>query len=107
MFGWLKRQRIREQRKLLYQNRAAAEMFRAFFAENGDAHAVEEMQAIADRVAEIERTWNTTETLIDAAETDRLMKDNRDLRRIRDTTGLKYVLRPFDKEFAPPPGHDT
>ncbi|MFP4610695.1 MAG: hypothetical protein ACLFQT_06695 [Thiohalophilus sp.] len=100
MFGWLKRQRQKEQIKLLYQNHNAMAYFSGYLAGTGDKEAQEllmEMQSANQQIAD------ATSGGVELADKDKmvvLLQINKELRKWYDSVPYsKY--QSFDKSFIP------
>ena len=98
MLKWLRARLLREQKKLFYQNGMAAEG--SLYGYFGDQpRTIQWLESIAAENREIALSVDDDE-LVSAANRDRLLQINRELRRLYDTTASRY-LESFDTAHTP------
>ena len=104
MFGWLKRKRLNEQAKLLYQNGFAAGALQGYFAGADDMTTVARLQKIGEENRRI-AVSATKGHFVSPDDTEILFNTNKELRRLFDQTATRHVDT-FDNAYKPPFGWD-
>lgn len=104
MFGWLKRKRSNEQKKLLYQNGFAANALRGYFEFGGDMTTVSILQELEEENRRIALSVPEGH-FVSPDDTEILLNMNKELRRLFDQTATRYVDT-FDNTYKPPLGWD-
>ncbi|WP_156029635.1 hypothetical protein [Ancylobacter sp. FA202] len=105
MFGWLKKRRLNEQKKLIFQNGMASEiMARGYFAQRQDSNVVDILDKIQAETSRISSLVDAN-SLVSTEETARLLEMNKVLRRIYDSTAMRHVSG-FDDAYRPLLGWD-
>lgn len=113
MFGWIKKQRLREQYKLLYQNSMSTKSLSMIFRDmgrlaEGDANfgqameyvgQAEAIEALCEQVRKIALDIKPGE-FASHEQMEALFEINRTMRRVYDGTASKYV-QSFDKNYTP------
>lgn len=112
MFGWVKKQRLKEQGKIFYQNTAAVNSLRPW-CERMMPEMIAELEIIENTASQIhKRCWaEGTQELASQEDMNLLLKQNMVLRRLYDLFREKYgemagslFVENFDNKFVPPHG---
>ena len=120
MLGWLKRGQIAHRKRLLWQNKVAAERVRFYFENKGDQKTISKLDVF------VQANDRVTEAFFDKAgklavpEVQVILEINRDLRRlfeeaeikgpqarVHQITGGAFKPRRFDDVMKPPAGWHT
>lgn len=102
MFRWLSRRKLREQRKLIYQNESAAIYLTGYFGQKGNQPylaAIEERQQLSQSIAR----EHADGALVSADDLRTLLDVNRDYRRLFAQTATRHI-ESFDGFFKPDMG---
>ena len=104
MFSWLKRKRLNEQKKLLYQNGLAAGGLQGYFGAMGELTTVARLQALEEENRRIALSTPQGH-LVSLDDATILLDINKELRRLFDQTATRYV-ETFDNSHKPILGWD-
>jgi hypothetical protein len=114
VFGWIKRRQIAELKKLLFQNKVAAEGIKPYFQEKNDSLTVARLGAFAAENYRITDIFHESNGKLSAENMRLLLDMNRELRRLFEDAELNWVAyrmkwlfsetgkpRTFDEAFKP------
>ena len=102
MFSWLKRKRLNEQKKLLYQNGFAAGALQGYFGGGGDMAIVGRLQEMEEESRRIALSALEGH-FVSPDDTEILLDMNKELRRLFDQTATRFVDT-FDNIYKPSSG---
>lgn len=105
MFGWLKRKRSNEQKKLLYQNLCATDVLKVLFEDSGDTTTVNSLRKMEEESRRINLSAQDGNFVVSPDDAYILLDINRELRRLFDQTATRHVDT-FDNVYKPTLGWD-